>query len=726
MSIGYSGGRGPGPQRVRGPRRRCMTAAASVLTLAVTAACTSGASLANSRGSAGMRYDANSHAVLALSKDAPTFQLTVSPGDFSGAGQVKVGSSSTPPPTLPGFTAAAGPVDVHVTGPLKEPLLLSFGAGTSHPGQLPVLLHYSGSTWNIVAIGPDGGSVAAPRRVFSPYIAGWLSEQPLLDALDIPLVEKVGQWAKGRTSPPTCTSPPPKWAARNDASDDVLLYCLEGVPGHSEKARIKVKDNRGLAVQLALASELTDVDVEDQPSLVRALVRTMTETSNGIVLGSGGTMTVTVTQPDTHVRTVVLDPQLSGTALAIELITQVMDLPLRKAAATVQGFIQLVGCFGVKSEYLVGALPSSLDAAKSFILSVAKCAAKVATNPALLTQLSYFVTSKQTGRSVEDLQADPAVNAQVEEVGGKLAKGGVVMKALGEVAAAATLTKLGVNVYGAIKETLDRHSNPNGDPAVLTLPLSPKHPAPNPGALSALPQTDAGAAMLASFLARHPAFAAQLLINTVKDAPCNIVKVYGFNARYDHLDVAADLTGGCGGDPSEFSYQVRHGTVNGHSVTCSGCEGTQPPGLFDHNPTTPSTFTVLSAYVDGKTASDLVIVPGNTTVGTVLRHDHDPYAVGWGTAHPPEIFLGGDPTGLFDHLVWSNWGSSTATATGRGSYNSPNQTVADGHSSRVIVIADNLGNCRGQMVYAGVSWYFPDEGEHAPPPAHLSDPCGGA
>ena len=40
------------------------------------------------------------------------------------------------------------------------------------------------------------------------------------------------------------------------------------------------------------------------------------------------------------------------------------------------------------------------------------------------------------------------------------------------------------------------------------------------------------------------------------------------------------------------------------------------------------------------------------------------YAVGWGTAHPPLIFNGGDPSGKAWHLHWSGWGDGAATAYG--------------------------------------------------------------
>lgn len=41
-----------------------------------------------------------------------------------------------------------------------------------------------------------------------------------------------------------------------------------------------------------------------------------------------------------------------------------------------------------------------------------------------------------------------------------------------------------------------------------------------------------------------------------------------------------------------------------------------------------------------------------------------PYGEGWGTAHPREVYNGGDPSGSADHLRWKHWGEATTTARG--------------------------------------------------------------
>ena len=43
-----------------------------------------------------------------------------------------------------------------------------------------------------------------------------------------------------------------------------------------------------------------------------------------------------------------------------------------------------------------------------------------------------------------------------------------------------------------------------------------------------------------------------------------------------------------------------------------------------------------------------------------------PYGIGWATAHPKEIFNGGDPSGDVRSIHWSHWGAATATGHGLG------------------------------------------------------------
>jgi hypothetical protein len=84
---------------------------------------------------------------------------------------------------------------------------------------------------------------------------------------------------------------------------------------------------------------------------------------------------------------------------------------------------------------------------------------------------------------------------------------------------------------------------------------------------------------------------------------------------------------------------------------------------------------------------------------------------GFGKVKPSVIYLGGDPTGLVQHIVWKSWGGSRAVGTGTGWYVPPTSDVAGGQHEQATVVAFNLGTCDGELMYRAVDWYFPQYGQ---------------
>jgi hypothetical protein len=84
---------------------------------------------------------------------------------------------------------------------------------------------------------------------------------------------------------------------------------------------------------------------------------------------------------------------------------------------------------------------------------------------------------------------------------------------------------------------------------------------------------------------------------------------------------------------------------------------------------------------------------------------------GFGQVRPPEIFNGGDPTGLVTKITWQSWGGATATGTGTSTYVGPGQSVAAGTQQRATVVAFQLGTCQGKLMYRAVEWFFPQHGQ---------------
>jgi hypothetical protein len=85
------------------------------------------------------------------------------------------------------------------------------------------------------------------------------------------------------------------------------------------------------------------------------------------------------------------------------------------------------------------------------------------------------------------------------------------------------------------------------------------------------------------------------------------------------------------------------------------------------------------------------------------------HGTGWGKVKPTEVFNGGDPTGLVTHISWSSWGGSSATGTGTSDW--PYPSVAGGKEEHVKIVAFNLGQCSGKLMYQAVEWFFPQHGQ---------------
>jgi hypothetical protein len=81
-------------------------------------------------------------------------------------------------------------------------------------------------------------------------------------------------------------------------------------------------------------------------------------------------------------------------------------------------------------------------------------------------------------------------------------------------------------------------------------------------------------------------------------------------------------------------------------------------------------------------------------------------AVGFGKTKPSEVYFGGDPTGMFRHLTWSDWGYASATGSGSGYYDPPNASTAGSVPAHVVLLATSLGVCHGKLAYRELAVTF--------------------
>lgn len=88
-----------------------------------------------------------------------------------------------------------------------------------------------------------------------------------------------------------------------------------------------------------------------------------------------------------------------------------------------------------------------------------------------------------------------------------------------------------------------------------------------------------------------------------------------------------------------------------------------------------------------------------------------PYQKGYGDVRPARIFNGGDPTGLVWHVRWTGWGERRAVGHGVAYFVWPGLGVADGSTATpAVVVAYDLGTCRGKRAYRKLEWFFPRYG----------------
>jgi hypothetical protein len=117
-------------------------------------------------------------------------------------------------------------------------------------------------------------------------------------------------------------------------------------------------------------------------------------------------------------------------------------------------------------------------------------------------------------------------------------------------------------------------------------------------------------------------------------------------------------------------------------------------------------------------ASDAAGGPTSVVLGSAMFAK--PYGEGWGTARPPRLFNGGDPSGLVTEIRWTSWSGNTAIGYGLNSIFKP----AGGYYSQPVIVelrAQKLGRCgsHGPRAYTQLAIRGPARPEGPLGPWHL-------
>ena len=155
----------------------------------------------------------------------------------------------------------------------------------------------------------------------------------------------------------------------------------------------------------------------------------------------------------------------------------------------------------------------------------------------------------------------------------------------------------------------------------------------------------------------------------------------------------------------------------------AGCQSTAAAGSSPSSSATPSQAAATSPAAATSTPVQATQAPA---VAPTLGQLAGVFAngIGFGQIRPPEVYNGGDPTGLVNKITWQSWGGATATGTGTSTYVSANQPVAAGTPQSVTIVAFQLGTCGGKLMYQAVEWYFPQHGQ-AFSSTHYENVCTG-
>jgi len=93
---------------------------------------------------------------------------------------------------------------------------------------------------------------------------------------------------------------------------------------------------------------------------------------------------------------------------------------------------------------------------------------------------------------------------------------------------------------------------------------------------------------------------------------------------------------------------------------------------------------------------------------------------GYGTVRPSFIDNGGDPMSRVFNVSWQSWGGPTAIGTGTSYDDTGKPSVAQSVENQATVVAFDLGECKGQLMYRAIEWYFPSDGHKFDPNNYIN------
>ncbi|MBN6034062.1 hypothetical protein [Amycolatopsis sp. 195334CR] len=384
--------------------------------------------------------DAGSRQVLSPTQAAeidagPHLKVTLGVGAVDREAILSATPTEVEAPRLPGFIAAAPPVEIAVSVPLAKPVRLTFDGVGGPVGTVPVLLHYDGAVgWYPVEVGEAPGAIVADRMALSPFATGWITSA----------AEWLRDRAVGKTAPPTCGSPPPKWAQPTMARSDMTTGC---VTDNSGRVELRVRNNRGLPVEVSVPRGVAYADVQGQSETVRKIVRDYVG-GDKVVLMPGQDVTMGWARPSEDTQITVQTEFTAGTILP-GLAMELLGLNDSTSLAALAYF--LADCGDAKT--LVLDAPDSSDALGVLIQTLVTCTAQAVTSPGGAAAAAVSAVAAANGRDQATVVADREFSGKVDKLANGLRLFGKFVKIYTAAKLVAALAQV---VVDNTSPTLDR------------------------------------------------------------------------------------------------------------------------------------------------------------------------------------------------------------------------------------------------------------------------------
>jgi hypothetical protein len=372
----------------------------------------------------------------------PGATLTVSPGDFTEEATVSIALSDAPPVGFGWFTPVGDPVDIDVSSQPAAALELAWDGGPDAPlDAIPVVLRHDDTLgWYPVASAPQVGAPAeAGRTAFSPHAFGIIEDWA--DAIATGTRTALGD----RSEPLTCSGPP-EWVDFTVPAQDVVHACATTNVDQGtgvERVEVRLRNNRGIAVEVLIPDGAAYAWVDGQPDLLREGWRAVSG-RDSVILPPGVTMSVGLTQPARSGIT-----QITVTYSSLAILTTLLTQAAAADADTWYGILAVLSSCSPHPALMATAhdgVDALVEGAKVLLVCAQNLLTDEQATATLAAEFVAHVSGVDPATAVSDASMAPKIDklaGNLRFLGGALATVSLSSKVLDAIADAYVYAKVG-------------------------------------------------------------------------------------------------------------------------------------------------------------------------------------------------------------------------------------------------------------------------------------------